>query len=202
MLDGLDNYFGDANFESLELLERVAIPTILHSLRGEDDFCMVGGRLVPESENESGAWSRDLNVLQARIHMTDTMTSALRRERTAWRTNLILMQLSDVKKSIRFDVDVNVSAGALLAAVKNFGSLQHECPNHYHLLEAVTATMLTSVSPERGFSWLKRFLTRLSQGMRPEVLDDCMQVAMNAPPDGNDDEWCNQVVEVRFDPQP
>ena len=82
----------------------------------------------------------------------------------------------------------------MLAAVKNSSGLRKECPYHFHMLEALAATMLTSVSPERGFSWLKRFLTRLSAGIKAALLDDCMQVAMNAPSNGEDSACCNEVV--------
>ena len=85
---------------------------------------------------------------------------------------------------------------ALLAAVKRDGFLTLECPAHNQLLEALNSVLLTSVSPERGFSWLKLFLTRMSQGIGGVLLDNCMQVAMNAPADTEDDEaWCLRVVQ-------
>jgi hypothetical protein len=34
----------------------------------------------------------------------------------------------------------------------------------------------------------------MSAGVGAVLLDDCMQVAMNAPPDGADSEWCDEVV--------
>jgi hypothetical protein len=95
-------------------------------------------------------------------------------------------------------MEVFCDASTLLSAVETNGQLKLECPHHFHLLEVLITSMVTSVLPERGLSWLKQFLTRLSQGVRAAHLDNCMQVAMNAPADDTDDSDFYERVVIKF----
>jgi hypothetical protein len=191
VLKGLDAYFSGANFEVLELLERVVISVISHSLFAQGDFPIVQGRFLDEEAYKFQDWAKDLPNLQTHLNMDEILVQGLKGERKAWRFSLIFIKLAAVKEGEEIDSNAN----NMLAAVRNSSGLRKECPYHYHMREALSATMITSVSPERGFSWLKRFLNRLSAGMKATLLDDCMQVAMNAPPDGKDSAWCNEVVD-------
>ena len=192
MLDNMDDYFDAANFETLERLERLVAPRSMYSMNSERDCVLVDGKaLPPEGTEEFDAWSEDLSALATDIKMTNTLVSTLKAEHRQWRNALLLLQLSAVKMGTTV-----TNSQALYDAVKQHGTLHSECPSHYHMLEVLNTVRITSVSPERGFSWLKRFLTRLSQGMGAEMLDNCMQVAMNAPgPEEDDARWCERVVE-------
>jgi hypothetical protein len=158
------------------------------------DFGIVSGLLPKEKASESQAWTTDLEQFADDTNMEETLVGLLKAERRAWRDGLILLRLTAMKKNM----EVFCDASTLLSAVETHGQLKLECPHHFHLLEVLTTSMFTSVSPERGFSWLKRFLTRLSQGMGELHLDNCMQVAMNAPADDTDDsDFCERVV-IKF----
>jgi hypothetical protein len=172
----LDRYFEASNFAVQERLERVVIPTIVHTLNAIADFGIVSGLLTKEKASESQAWTTDLEQFADDTNMEETLVGSLKAERRAWRDGLILLRLTAMKKNM----EVFCDASTLLSAVETHGQLKLDCPHHFHLLEVLTTSMFTSVSPERGFSWLKRFLTRVSQVMGAVHLDNCMQVAMNA----------------------
>jgi PBP1b-binding outer membrane lipoprotein LpoB len=128
--------------------------------------------------------------------MKDEVVHQLKAERKRWRRTVVLLQKGIVTRGHPEAPITDVRA--LRAAVKASadGTTEIECPQSMFLLEVINALFLTSVSPERGFSWLKRFLTRLSQGMGEALLNDAMQVGMNAPRGADDDEqWIADVVE-------
>ena len=102
VIEGLDAYFGGANFEVLELLERVVIPVILHSLCAQGDFPIVQGRLLDEEADKFQGWAGVLDDLQTRLqthlNMDEILVQGLKGERKAWTTSLIFIKLAAVKK--------------------------------------------------------------------------------------------------------
>jgi hypothetical protein len=120
VLEGLDTYFGGANFEVLELLERVFIPVILHSLCAQGDFPIVQGRLLDEEGDEFQYWAKDLADLQTHLNLDEILVQGLKGECKAWRTSLIFIKVAAVKKGKEIDSNAN----AMLAAVRNSSGLR------------------------------------------------------------------------------